>query len=106
VKYRIRRDDLVEVIAGRDKGKRGKVRQVMPKEGRAIVADVNVVKRHQKPGRAGARQAGIIEMEAPIHISNLALVCGKCGRATRVGYRFLESGEKVRVCKKCGEQIS
>lgn len=105
VKYRIRRDDLVEVLAGRDRGKRGKVRRVLPDEGRAIVADVNIVKRHIKPGRAGARQAGIVETEAPIHISNLAVVCSKCGRPTRIGHRFLESGEKVRVCKRCGEQI-
>lgn len=102
---RIRRDDLVEVIAGKDRGKRGKVRRVIPKEDRAVVADINVVKRHLKPGRRGARQAGIIDLEAPIHLSNLMPVCLKCNRPTRVGRRQLEDGTRVRYCKRCGEQM-
>lgn len=105
---KIRRDDTVEVIQGRDRGKRGKVRQVLPKEGRVIVADINIVKRRIKPGRQqaqGARQAGIIEKEAPIHISNVAVVCSKCGRWTRVGIRILPDGSKARFCKRCGEVI-
>jgi large subunit ribosomal protein L24 len=101
---RIRKDDTVEVIAGKDRGKRGKVRQVMPKDDRAVVADINVVKKHVKPGARGARQAGIIQMEMPIHISNLMPVCPKCSRPARVGTRILENGSKVRFCKKCGEQ--
>lgn len=101
---RIKRDDLVQVLAGKDRGKRGKVRQVLKERDRAVVADINVAKRHQKPGRAGARQAGIIDLEMPIHVSNLALVCSKCGKPTRVGTRVLGDGTRVRYCKHCGEQ--
>ncbi|MBI4494596.1 MAG: 50S ribosomal protein L24 [Chloroflexi bacterium] len=100
---RIKRDDTVEVLAGKDRGKRGKVRRVLLDEHKAIVADINVAKRHQKPGRAGARQAGIIDLEVPLDASNLALVCTKCGRPTRVGSRALEDGTRVRYCKRCGE---
>ena len=101
---RIRKDDAIEVIAGKDRGKRGKVRQVLPRENRAIVADINIVKKHVKPGARGARQAGIIQMEMPVHLSNIMPVCPKCGRPARVGTRLLENGNKVRFCKKCGEQ--
>lgn len=99
---RIRRDDLVVLTKGRDRGKEGKVREVSPKEGRAIVADVNVMKKHVKPNQQ-ARQAGIVEFEAPIQLSNLALVCSKCSQPTRVGIRILEDGSRARFCKKCGE---
>ena len=99
---RLRRDDLVRVTKGRDRGKEGKIRQVMPTEGRAIVADVNIVKKHVKPGQQ-ARQAGIIDMEAPIQLANLVLVCSKCHQPTRVGVRVLEDGSRSRFCKKCGE---
>ena len=102
---KVRRDDTVEVLAGKDKGKRGKVREVRPDERRVVVADVNIVKRHMKPGRSRARQAGIIDLEAPLAISNVAVVCTKCDRPTRVGARILDDGSKVRVCKKCGEVI-
>ncbi len=102
--FKIKRDDLVEVLKGRDRGKRGKVREIRPKEGRAVVAEVNVVKKHVKPGQQ-ARQAGIIDVEAPIQLANLALVCGKCERPTRVGIRFLEDGTKARYCKKCSELV-
>ncbi len=105
VHYRIKRGDLVQVLAGKDRGKRSKVRQVLPEEGRAVVEDVNVVRRHLKAGVRGARQAGIVEVEAPIHISNLALVCPRCDRPVRTGYRFLEDGTKIRFCKRCGEQV-
>lgn len=101
---RIRKDDAIEVIAGKDRGKRGKVRQVLPRENRAIVADINIVKKHVKPGARGARQTGIIQMEMPVHLSNMMPVCPKCGRPARVGTRLLENGNKVRFCKKCGEQ--
>ena len=102
---KIRRDDTVEVIGGKDKGKRGKVREVRPESQRVIVADVNVVKRHYKPGRQTARQAGIVEIEAPIHLSNVAVVCTKCNKPTRLGARTLTDGMKGRTCKKCGELI-
>jgi large subunit ribosomal protein L24 len=101
---RIRRDDLVRVTKGRDRGKEGKVRQVMPDEGRAIVAEVNVFKKHAKPTQQ-ARQAGIIDIEAPVQLSNLALICSKCRQPTRVGVRVLEDGRRARYCKKCGELI-
>jgi large subunit ribosomal protein L24 len=102
---KLRRDDTVEVLVGKDKGKRGKVREVRPDVQRVVVADVNVAKRHIKPGRATARQAGIVDIEAPIHVSNLAVVCTKCDRPTRVGTRLLDDGSKARFCKKCGELI-
>jgi large subunit ribosomal protein L24 len=103
-KFKIRRDDTVQVMTGKDRGKRGKVLAIQTDTGRARVQGANIVKRHLKPGRQ-ARQAGIVEQEAPIQISNLMLVCSKCDRPTRVGHRFLADGTKVRVCKKCDEQV-
>lgn len=102
---RIRSGDRVMVVKGRDRGKMGTVREVRPKEERAIVAEVNIVKKHVKPGQRGARQAGIIDIEAPIRVANLALVCDKCGQPTRVGFRFLDDGSKSRYCKRCGELV-
>lgn len=101
---KIRRDDNVIIIAGKDSGKKGKVRRVFPREDRLIVEGLNMIKRHSRARRA-ARQAGIIELEAPVHISNVMLVCGKCGRPTRVGTRFLADGKRVRVCSSCREVI-
>ncbi len=100
---RIRKGDTVVVIAGRDKGKKGEVLKVMPKENRAIVKGVNLVKRHQKP--APGVEGGIITKEAPIHLSNLAHVDPKDGKPTRVGFRILEDGRKVRYAKRSGEVI-
>ncbi|MGQ9849608.1 MAG: 50S ribosomal protein L24 [Aggregatilineaceae bacterium] len=104
---RIKKGDTVEVIAGKDKGVRGAVLRVIPKENRVVVERVNVVKKHQSPVRAGRGQVqpGIIEFEAPIHLSNVMLVCTQCGEKTRVGYRVTEDGMKVRVCRKCGADI-
>ena len=99
---KIRKDDNVIIIAGKDSGKKGKVRRVFPREDRLIVEGLNMIKRHSRARRA-ARQAGIIELEAPVHISNVMLVCGKCGRPTRVGTRFLADGKRVRVCSSCRE---
>jgi len=99
---KIRRGDTVLVIAGRDRGKKGQVRRVFPREGRALVEGVNMVKRHLR-GQPGLRQAGIIEREAPIALPNLMLLCQRCGRPARVGFRFLENGRKVRQCRACGE---
>lgn len=101
---KIRKNDTVLVIAGKDKGKKGKVRKAMPKEQKVIVEGVNMIKRHSK-ARGVARQAGIIELEAPIHVSNVMLICSKCNKPTRVGYRFLEDGRKVRICRSCDEVI-
>jgi large subunit ribosomal protein L24 len=101
----IRREDNVLVIAGRERGKTGKVRQVIVKDDRVVIEGVNIVKRHMKPKSATTRQSGIIEKEAPLHISNVALLCPKCDKPTRVAHRFLPDGTKVRVCKRCSEQI-
>ena len=101
---KIRKDDNVLVIAGKDKGKRGKVRRALPKESRVVVDGVNMAKRHMRP-RGTARQAGIIEREAPIHISNVMLICNKCNHPTRIGFRLLEGGGKIRVCRHCNEVI-
>lgn len=101
---RIRKDDTVLVIAGKDKGKKGKVRESLPKESRVVVEGVNMVKRHMRP-RGTTRQAGIIEREAPLHVANIMLLCAKCNRPTRIGFRFLEGGTKVRICRRCGEVI-
>ncbi|ABQ47317.1 MULTISPECIES: 50S ribosomal protein L24 [Thermotoga] len=101
---RIKKGDLVEVISGKDKGKRGKVLRVIPKENKVIVENVNMVKRHQRP-IPQLREGGIIEREAPIYASKVMVVCPACDKRTRVGYRFTEDGKKVRYCKKCGEII-
>jgi large subunit ribosomal protein L24 len=105
VKFKLKRGDTVEVISGRDKGKRGQIRELRVDEERVVVADVNVVKRHMKPGRAGARQAGIIDLEAPIHISNVMLVDPKTDKPTRIGIRTLPDGSRVRFAKRSGEQL-
>ena len=101
---KIRKGDRVQVLAGRDRGRRGEVLAVMPKDNRALVQGVNMVKRHQKPRGMNA-PGGIIEKEAPIHLSNLALIDPKSDRPTRVGFRVLEDGKKVRVAKGSGEVL-
>jgi len=92
------------VIAGKEKGKKGRVLAVYPEEGRIIVEKLNIIKRHQRPTQK-QRQGGIIEREGPIHISNVMLLCGRCDRPTRVSYSVLEGGKKIRMCKRCGEAI-
>ncbi|MFZ0134316.1 MAG: 50S ribosomal protein L24 [Desulfobacterales bacterium] len=103
-KVRIKKDDKVKVIAGKDKGKIGKVLKVIRKKNRVLVENVNMVKRHAKPS-AQNRQGGIIEGEAPIHWSNLMLMCGKCMTPTRIKVQRLDDGKKVRACSKCDEII-
>lgn len=100
---RIRKGDNVIVLTGRDKGKRGSVLKSMPKEGRLIVQGVNVVKRHTRPSQT--QTGGIVEKEAPIHASNVALLDPASDRPTRVGFRLLEDGRKVRYAKASGELI-
>ena len=102
---RIKKGDEVIVLAGRERGKRGVVRQVMPKKGTALVQDINISKRHFKPGRT-ARQAGIVDVEQPIDLSNLALVDPKTSRPTRVRVRELANGRKVRIAIASGEQMA
>ena len=101
---KVRRDDTVVILSGKDKGEKGKVRHAFPKENKVIVEGINMIKRHSRARRA-MRQAGIIELEAPIHISKVMLVCNKCGKPARVNLRFLEDGKKVRVCHRCKEII-
>jgi large subunit ribosomal protein L24 len=106
---RIKRGDTVDVIAGKDKGIRGEVLRVLPKENRVVIERVNIVKKHQSPVQAGRGQVqpGIIEFEAPIYASNVMLVCPQCNEPTRVGFRINEDGTKVRVCRNrdCGQEI-
>lgn len=101
---RIRTGDEVLVISGKDKGKKGRVLRVFPKEMRAIVEGVNVVKKHVRPTPRNP-QAGVVEVFGKIHLSKLMLVCPRCGKATRVGAKILEDGRKLRYCKKCKNLI-
>jgi large subunit ribosomal protein L24 len=101
---KIKKDDQVMVIRGKDKGKSAQVRQVLLKEQRALVTGVNMVKRHQRQ-QSAQQPGGIIEKEAPIQLSNLKLICKNCGDATRVGIRERPDGVRVRVCKRCSEDI-
>ncbi|UCH42632.1 MAG: 50S ribosomal protein L24 [Dehalococcoidales bacterium] len=101
---KIKKNDNVLVINGKDRGKKGKVRFAYPKKERVIVEGINFIKRHTR-ARRQVRQAGIIEREAPIHVSNVMLLCSKCNHPARVGYRYLEDGRKVRICRVCNEVI-
>ncbi|MBV8402219.1 MAG: 50S ribosomal protein L24 [Acetobacteraceae bacterium] len=101
---RIRKGDMVEVITGAEKGRRGEVLQVLPNDGRAVVRGVRVVRRHTKP-RGMGQPGGIVEKEATIHLSNLMLVDPKSEKKTRVGFRVLEDGRKVRVARATGAVI-
>ena len=102
-RFRLRKGDDVVVISGRDKGKTGSILRVIRSEDRVIVDGINMVKRHTRPSQA--QPGGIVNKEAPIHISNVALADPKDGSATRVGYKFLEDGRKVRFAKQSGEVI-
>jgi large subunit ribosomal protein L24 len=100
---KVRREDTVRVVTGRERGKTGVVRQVMRAEGRVVVAGVNVVKRHMRP-RAD-RPGGIIEREAPLHVSNVMVVCKSCSKPTRVAFRFRDDGRKIRYCRRCSQSL-
>jgi large subunit ribosomal protein L24 len=101
VRMRLRKNDTVEVLTGKDAGKRGKILKVTPEKNRVIVQGVAFIKRHTRPNPQRNIKGGIAEREAPLHASNVALVCGECGKRTRIGARLLEDGRKVRVCRKC-----
>jgi len=103
-KVHVKKGDTVVVISGKDKGKKGKIIKVIPKEQKAIVEGVNMATKHRKPS-AKVPQGGIIHQEIPIYTSKLMIVCGKCGKATRIGHKILSDGSKVRTCKKCGEVL-
>lgn len=102
---RVRKGDLVEVIAGDDKGTRGEVNAVDARKGRVVVHGVNIVKKHQRRTGAVRTQTGIIEFEAPMALSNVAPVCKACDRWTRVGREVTDDGRKVRVCRRCGRHL-
>ena len=101
---KIRRNDQVQVLAGKDRGRRGPVRSVIPDKARAVVTGINMIKRHRR-ATSPTVPGGIIDLEAPIAISNLAVVCKSCDKPARVGFRLLEDGRKVRYCKHCNEAI-
>lgn len=100
----IKKEDTVFVIAGKEKGKKGRVLFMLPSESKLIIENINIVKKHMKPNKQ-YQQGGIIEKESAIHISNIMLVCPKCNKPTRLGNRLLEDGRKLRTCKKCREVI-
>ncbi|HYD49126.1 MAG TPA: 50S ribosomal protein L24 [Terriglobales bacterium] len=101
---RIRKNDTVVVIAGRERGKTGKVLRVITDKERVVIEHLNMVKRHSK-GRGGQAAQGIVEKEAPIHVSNLMILCDKCNAPVRTGKKLLDTGRSVRVCRRCGEQV-
>jgi len=101
---KIRKNDTVVIIAGKDRGGKGKVRRVIRKQKRVVIEGLNMIKRHSRASR-GTRQAGIIELEGPMDVSNVQLFCEKCSSRTRIGFRFLDDGRKVRICSSCKEII-
>jgi len=101
---RLKKNDQVEVLSGKDKGRVGKILRVNPISNKAIVEKVNIVKRHTKPNPAN-QQGGIIEKEAMVDLSNLQLICPKCAKTVRLGIKYLEDGAKVRICKRCSEAV-
>jgi len=103
-KLHVKKGDTVLVIAGKSAGKKGKIIEVVTEKSRVVVEGVNMIKRHTKPTQK-MPQGGIMEREAPIHSSNVMFYCSKCNQPVRVGKKFLENGEKIRVCKKCSEAI-
>ena len=101
---KIKKDDNVLVVAGKDKGKKGKVRFAYPEKNLVIVEGINFIKKHSK-ARGAVKQAGIIDLEAPVHISNVMLVCDKCSKPSRIGYKKMEDGRRVRFCRACNEVL-
>lgn len=103
-KLHVKKNDMVKIIAGKEKGKAGKVLRVFPAKGRVVVENLNVIKRHTRPTQLNP-EGGIIEKEAPLSISNVMLVCGSCNEPARTGVRALDDGSKARYCKKCNETV-
>ncbi len=101
---RVRQDDTVQILTGKDRGQRGPVREVLGPRNRVLVQGVNMVKKHVKAQQVG-QPAGIVQIEAPIHISNVAVVCTSCDKASRLGFRIRADGVKVRFCKSCNEDL-
>ncbi len=105
IKLHVKKDDQVMVIAGKDKGKSGKVLRVLSEKGRVLIESLNLIKRHTRPSQSN-NEGGIIEKEAPIAISNVQLLCQGCNKPARTGIKVLEDGSKVRFCKKCNEIVN
>ena len=103
----IRRNDTVQVLTGKDRGKQGQVREILTKKDRVIVDGVNMMKKHQRPTQQGGVPVpgSVVTREAPLHVSNVMVVCKECGKAARTGRRVRTDGVKVRVCKRCGADI-
>lgn len=100
---KFKKEDHVIVTSGKDKGKKGKIEKIFPKENKVIIGGVNQYKRHLKP-RGEKKPGGIIDITKPLPVSNIALICTKCNQKTRIGYKF-EGGEKIRICRKCEQSI-
>ena len=103
-RFNVKKDDIVQVVSGKEKGKKGKVLALFPESSRVTIEKLNMLKRHMKSD-GKSRQAGIVEKEGSIHVSNVLIVCDKCGKGVRVKRKKLEDGKRVRVCKKCEEVI-
>jgi large subunit ribosomal protein L24 len=101
---KVKKNDKVRVISGKDKGKTGKVLRIEPDKNKIYIERINIIKRHTR--KKGQNQpGGIISKEGPIHLSNVRVICPNCGKLSRVGFEIKDSGEKVRICRKCGQQI-
>ncbi len=105
VRIQIRKNDRVKVIAGKDLNKTGRVLSVLRDKGRVVVEGVSFLKRHTRPNPQRQIKGGIVEREAPIHVSNVMIVCGACGKATRIGHNVLADGKKVRICRSCNSSL-
>ena len=101
----VRKNDTVRVLAGKSRGRTGRVLRVLPAEGRAIVEGANFVKKHTRANPQRNIMGGILERESPIEASNLQVVCPECGRPTRVGHKYLDDGKKIRACRRCGGSL-
>ena len=101
----IKKNDLVIVTAGKDRGKQGKVLRVFPVRNRAVVENINFIKRHTRPNPQQNIKGGVVEREGPVHVSNLQVICSECNQQTRIGFTILADGSKIRSCKKCGGTI-
>ena len=102
--FKIKKNDIVTVIAGKDKGKKGKVIAVLPKANKAIVEGINFAKKHMRKTQEN-QKGGVVQKEMPLHLSNLKLICKRCNKPVRVGFSFLKDGSKIRTCKSCGESV-
>ncbi len=100
---RLKKGDTVKIIAGKEKGKSGKILSTIPAKQRVIVEKINLLKKHQRPDAKG--KGGIVEKEGPIHVSNVMYLCDKCGSGVRIGYKILDDGKKARICAKCHETL-